>query len=112
MSCFPAASTTRTTPVYSLSWARMIVKRALREHGRVSESFLEATGLSEELLAKLLACRRPEWIVARDLLKYVDLCQKSPTETYTIVKHHLERFPHKYPDKFKKYLTDQISRLE
>lgn len=112
MSCFPAASTTRTTPVYSLSWASMIVKRALKEHGRVSDSFLEATGLSEELLAKLLACKRPEWIVARNMLKYTDLCQKPPTETLTIVKQYVERFSYRIPERFRSYLTDHFSLLE
>jgi len=112
MSCFPAASTTRTIPVYSLSWANMIVRRALKEHGRVSDSFLEVTGLSAELLAKLLACKRPEWIVARDMLKYVDLCQKSPTETANIVKHYLTRHESRFPEKFRSYLTSQKSLLD
>lgn len=112
MSCFPAGSTTRTTPVYSLSWASTIVKRALMEHGRVSEDFLEATGLSPDLLAKLLACKRPEWIWARNLLKYVDLCQKPPADTYKIVKEYLAKQGGRMPQKFREYLTKQISLLE
>jgi len=108
MTCFPAASTTRTVPVYSLSWAAMIVKRALKEHGRVSESFLEATGLSPELLTKLLACKRPEWNVARNMLKYTDLCLKPPEETAIILQGYVERFSYRIPPRFREYLTSNL----
>jgi len=112
MACFPASSCANTTPVYSLKWAMDIVGRALQEHARVSEPFLECTGLTPEMLAKLLACKRPEWIVARDMLKYVDLCQKSPTETANIVKHYLTRHESRFPEKFRSYLTSQKSLLD
>ena len=112
MSCFPAASTTRTTPVYSLSWASSVVRSALKEHGRVSEDFLEVTGLSPELLAKLLACKRPEWIWARNMLKYIDLCQKPPTDTLKLVKQYLTNYGGRMPQKYREYLTKQISLLE
>ena len=112
MSCFPAASTTRTTPVYSLSWANSVVRSALKEHGRVSEDFLEVTGLSPELLAKLLACKRPEWILARNMLKYIDLCQKPPMDTYKLVKEYLNKHGGRMPPKFREYLTKQISMIE
>lgn len=112
MSCFPAVTTSRTVPVYSRSWAKSIVKRALKEHGRVSEAFLEVTGLSPELLTILLMCKRPEWVVARDMLKYVDLCQEPAENTLKIVKHYTTRHAQRFPEKFRKYLTDHFSELE
>ena len=112
MSCSPASSTRRQTPVYSLSWASSIVKRALKEHGRVSVDFLEATGLSPELLAKLLSLKRPEWVLARDMLKYIDLCQEPPSNTPTLVKFYLKRFAYRFPIRFHEYLTNAVSKLE
>jgi len=112
MACFPASSCANTTPVYSLKWAMDIVGRALQEHARVSEPFLECTGLTPEMLAKLLACKRPEWIVARDMLKHTDLCQQAPQNTRILLKSYLSRFSYRFPDKFRDYLTANLNELD
>jgi len=112
MACFPASSTDRTKPVYSLAWAQSVVSSALQGHARVSEMFLEETGLSPELLAKLLACKRPEWIVARNMLKYVDLCQEDPSDTGKIIRKYLSRFSYRFPEKFLAYLTAHQNELD
>ena len=78
----------------------------------MSEAFLEATGLSPELMIILLMCKRPEWAVARDMLKYVDLCQEPAENTLKIVKHYVERHSQRFPEKFRNYLTSHFSELE
>jgi len=64
--------------LYPIEWAEGVVNRALEAHARVSEDFLNFTGLSRRQLARVLAEGRPEWPILRDMLKVLDnWCSRS-----------------------------------
>lgn len=64
----PIQEPKKRSPVYSLSWAMTIVKRALESYPREWEILLEVTQLCERQLAYLIACSDPSWAALRDMV--------------------------------------------
>lgn len=99
--------------MYSYSWARAVVEEALEKHARVRVAYVEALGLSEEVLAKILAAGRREWPVLRDGLKVLDNWVTRSRFHLTDVgtmREWLIYLQDKSPENLRKYLEKQKIR--
>lgn len=118
----PAPGRTKRTPVYSLSWALTIVKRALESRPRGWEIIKAVTELSDPQLAYLIACSDPSWPVLRSMAQVADnwalqQVRFGPDGTFkhlttTLMLSTLIKFGGKNaPESLKAYLTARISQL-
>ena len=117
----PPARKSRTA-VYSLSWASVIVARALQSYPRAWEIIMDVTALEMRHLVILLASNDPSWPALRSMVHTLDRwikrqelagpanLKKLPITTQMLST--LVRVGGKTaPESLQRYLTERISRL-
>lgn len=100
---------------YSYSWALTVVHKALEKHARVSEIFLEFTGLTDRQLARLVAEGRPEWPRLRRMLQILDNWERAApgcTQRYSTFKNLLWDKWHFTDGTLGIYLTGRLNAVE
>lgn len=97
---------------YSLSWAKSVVKRALEDHARVSNSFLESTQLTPDDLANYLSHGAPEWPILRDMLKWLDACQQRPQRATQMLRYYVNYYAVRFPAALRKHLTGALDIVD
>jgi len=97
-----------STAAYPLSWAIGIVKTLERKHPRGWELFKQNTGLSEKQVAKLLASRRQEYQICREIIKKGEILDERVRLGYAegcTYRNLLLGKAIKMPTKMRDYLT-------
>lgn len=101
------------TAKYSLHWANSVVSDLWRKHPRVHEVFGTVLGISDRMLAKLLADGRPEYAKLRELIKILDSWEQRTPGVLNTRLHRdafIKMYAGKVPEKLAWYLTDQLKQ--
>lgn len=92
-----------------------VVKKMWEKHARVQVPFYQITGITDKMLAKLLADGRPEWPLLRKVIQNMDLFLTSShgvLNTKQMLSDTIVNKAYKMPLRLRSYLTDRISKLE
>lgn len=100
---------------YSLTWAKSVVDRLADKYPRALSIFVEITGITRRMLAKLLADGRMEYNVCKVLIHKLNDRIERCGEGSTDVKYYADfiiPYAVKMPFSMRRYLTSRIEDLQ